>query len=191
MLKIERIYSKPFDLDGYRILVDRKWARGISKADAKLDQWEKAIAPSTELREWFNHIDDRFDEFERKYIDELKQNPATDDFVKLVAKKLQSGDVILLYGAKNTAHNNAVVLKHYLTERLHLTSRDDHSLINLLYNDGQTNHDKRLNAAIDWLGNHPDVIDKYNLSINGDKLYEGSKTKALSHQELLALITKD
>ncbi|USS88240.1 DUF488 family protein [Fructilactobacillus hinvesii] len=113
-LTIERIYTKTVDHDGYRILVDRHWPRGISKVNAALDDWAKAIAPTTELRQWFNHIKDRFPEFQTRYLQELEQNPETPAFVTEVAKQLQTTNVILLYGAKDQEHNQAVVLLQYL-----------------------------------------------------------------------------
>ena len=116
-LKLERIYTKPADLNGYRILVDRLWPRGISKIRATLDNWEKSIAPSTELRKWFNHVPDRFPEFKTKYLAELEQNPSTKEFVSLVAEKLKKQNVILLYGAKDQKHNQAIIIYNYLLQQ--------------------------------------------------------------------------
>ena len=116
-LKLERIYTKPADLNGYRILVDRLWPRGISKIRAALDNWEKSIAPSTELRKWFNHVPDRFPEFKTKYLAELAQNPSTKEFVNLVAEKLKKQNVILLYGAKDQKHNQAIIIYNYLLQQ--------------------------------------------------------------------------
>lgn len=116
-LKLERIYTKPADLNGYRILVDRLWPRGISKIRAALDNWEKSIAPSTELRKWFNHVPDRFPEFKTKYLAELEQNPSTKEFVNLVARKLKKQNVILLYGAKDQKHNQAIIIYNYLLQQ--------------------------------------------------------------------------
>lgn len=113
-LKLERVYTKPADLSGYRILVDRLWPRGISKVNAALDWWAKEIAPSKELREWFHHDPQLFDEFKKRYLAELAANPFTTEFVAQVNKQLQIQDVILLYGAKNQVDNQAVVLKEYL-----------------------------------------------------------------------------
>lgn len=116
-LKLERIYTKPADLNGYRILVDRLWPRGISKIRAALDNWEKSIAPSTELRKWFNHVPDCFPEFKTKYLAELEQNPSTKEFVNLVAEKLKKQNVILLYGAKDQKHNQAIIIYNYLLQQ--------------------------------------------------------------------------
>ena len=102
---------------GLRILIDRVWPRGISKVNAALDDWEKDIAPSTELRKWFGHEPAKFPEFQQRYLTELAANPATAAFVA----KLQQSDaqrVLLLYGAKDTVHNNAVVLQAYLQAHL-------------------------------------------------------------------------
>ncbi|MCB0453355.1 MAG: DUF488 family protein, partial [Aequorivita sp.] len=74
-IKIKRIYEDASKNDGFRILVDRIWPRGVSKKDAKLDEWMKEIAPSTELRKWFDHKEDRFAEFEKKYYKELENRP--------------------------------------------------------------------------------------------------------------------
>ena len=117
-LKLERIYDKPQDLLGYRVLVDRLWPRGISKVNAKLDEWEKEIAPSKELRSWFSHDPEKFPDFKAKYIAELNDNPKTSDFISMVADKLKSDNVILLFGAKDRENNQAVVLKQYLENHL-------------------------------------------------------------------------
>ncbi|EEI25371.1 DUF488 domain-containing protein [Lentilactobacillus hilgardii] len=117
-LKLERIYDKPQDLSGYRVLVDRLWPRGISKVNAKLDEWEKEIAPSKDLRSWFSHDPAKFPDFKKKYIDELNHNEQTQAFISSLADKLKTDNVILLYGAKDREHNQAVVLKQYLDNHL-------------------------------------------------------------------------
>jgi len=119
-LKLERIYTKPADLDGYRLLVDRLWPRGISKVNAHLDDWVKEIGPSTELRKWFNHEPAKYPEFKARYLAELKTNPITVDFIKRVAEHLKTTNVILLYGAKDEQHNQAIVLEAYLHQQLTL-----------------------------------------------------------------------
>ncbi|EIW12675.1 hypothetical protein, DUF488 family [Lactiplantibacillus pentosus KCA1] len=113
-LKLERIYTKPVDTDGYRLLVDRLWPRGISKVNAQLDDWVKEIGPSTELRKWFNHDPEKYPEFVKKYQAELDANPITPDFIRQVAGQLAKQPVILLFGAKDETHNQAVVLQDYL-----------------------------------------------------------------------------
>lgn len=109
-ISIKRIYDKPAPTDGIRILVDRLWPRGVSKEAAALDLWSKEIAPSPELRTWFDHRDDRFAEFKKRYLLELRSNPAVPDVAKGIGKR----KVTLLYGAKDGNVNHAVVLADYL-----------------------------------------------------------------------------
>lgn len=116
-IKLVRIYEHEQPA-GYRILVDRMWPRGISKVKAALDEWDKEIGPTTELRKWFNHEDEKFPEFEEKYIKELDSNDYTPEFIKTVQEKLKTEDVLFLYGAKNKEHNQAVVLKQYVQDKL-------------------------------------------------------------------------
>jgi|SRR5690625_559638 len=108
---IKRIYEKSEAGDGYRMLVDRIWPRGISKEKAKLDEWNKEIAPSADLRKWFNHEPEKFEEFRKRYKEELKEK--TDDLhrIKELAKEKQ---ICLLYGAKDEKHNQAIVIKEVL-----------------------------------------------------------------------------
>lgn len=101
---------------GLRLLVDRVWPRGVSKINAALDGWDKTIAPSTELRKWFGHDPEKFAEFTTRYRAELEANPDTPALIAQVAASDQP--VLLLFGAKDEAHNNAVVLKAYLEEKL-------------------------------------------------------------------------
>jgi len=105
---IKRIYEAAAEDDGYRLLVDRIWPRGVSKAKAKLDDWNKEIAPSTALRKWFGHQPDRFEEFTDRYKSELKEHRATLESLKEISETQQ---LCLLYGAKDETHNQAVVLK--------------------------------------------------------------------------------
>ena len=109
-ISIKRIYEPPSPADGRRILVDRLWPRGVSKANARLDSWMKDIAPSTELRRWFDHRPERWPEFRRRYIYELKENPALSTLRELAADR----PVTLLYAAKDEAHNEAAVLAELL-----------------------------------------------------------------------------
>lgn len=111
-IKLKRIYDDPSQNDGERILVDRIWPRGVSKEDAKLDEWLKEIGPSTDLRKWFNHDADKYTEFKKKYKEELKTGKQKEDLDKL--KKFvhqSSGTVTLLFAAKDEDHNQAQVLK--------------------------------------------------------------------------------
>lgn len=110
-IKIKRIYDDPEKSDGIRILVDRIWPRGVSKEEAKLDDWIKEIAPSTELRKWFDHKEERFGEFLKKYKKELEDHQ---DLVINLLKKAKKKRLTLLYGAKDEKHNQAVVLKEFL-----------------------------------------------------------------------------
>jgi uncharacterized protein YeaO (DUF488 family) len=101
---IKRVYEPPAASDGTRILVDRLWPRGLAKAKAALDGWDKDVAPSTALRKWFDHRPERFAEFAKRYRAELKDNPAVADL------RATTGKVTLLYGARDPAINHAVVL---------------------------------------------------------------------------------
>lgn len=110
-INIKRIYDEPADNDGYRVLVDRLWPRGISKKDARLDEWNKEIAPSPELRKWFDHKTERFQEFRFLYRKELSAKTKEVHRLKALAEK----EVItLVYGARDPAINHAVVLKEFL-----------------------------------------------------------------------------
>lgn len=111
-IKIKRIYEDPESADGYRILIDRLWPRGVSKEDAKLDEWNKELSPSTELRKWFDHTPERFEEFKKRYREELESHKEELNRLYTLAK---SNTVTLLYAAKNEKINNAVVLKEILT----------------------------------------------------------------------------
>lgn len=108
---LKRVYEAPSEKDGYRLLVDRLWPRGISKDSALLDEWNKELAPSAELRKWFNHEVSLFPEFERRYKQELKLQTEELKRIKSIATKQQ---VCILYGAKDEVHNQAVVLKSVL-----------------------------------------------------------------------------
>jgi len=109
--KIKRIYEGPGEGDGYRVLVDRLWPRGVSKERAALDEWNKDIAPSAELRTWFGHDPEKFKEFSARYREELENNPAVLAFKKEAEKH---GTVTLLYAAHDPKLNHAVILYHFL-----------------------------------------------------------------------------
>lgn len=111
MIRIKRIYEEPSEDDGLRILIDRLWPRGISKERANLDRWEKDLAPTTELRHWFGHDPNKWDEFQERYRAELADKGEALTQIKRDASK---GVVTLLYAAKDEEHNNAVVLKQYI-----------------------------------------------------------------------------
>lgn len=111
---IKRIYDEPSENDGYRVLVDRLWPRGVSKKDANLDEWNKEIAPSPELRKWFDHKKERFEEFTRKYRLELEDK---EDMLNELRQAAKHETVSLLFGAKNPEINHAVVLKDVLLKK--------------------------------------------------------------------------
>ncbi|MEP6684869.1 MAG: DUF488 family protein [Parafilimonas sp.] len=115
ILKTKRIYDPKEKADGFRVLVDRLWPRGLKKEDADIDVWMKDIAPSAELRQWFNHDADKWEEFKWKYNNELKQLPAVDEFITVVEKHKT---VTLLYGAKDEMHNQALVIKDFISRLL-------------------------------------------------------------------------
>jgi len=110
-LKIKRVYDSFDESDGFRILVDRLWPRGLSKNKAKIDMWLKDIAPSNELRKWFGHKQDKWIEFRGRYFVELNKKR---ELIELIADKMEKGIVTLIYGAKDERFNNAVVLKEYI-----------------------------------------------------------------------------
>jgi uncharacterized protein YeaO (DUF488 family) len=110
-VKIKRVYERPDKEDGMRILVERLWPRGLTKAKASIDLWLKDIAPSTELRKWFGHDPAKWTEFKTRYRNELTEN---EEQVALLKRELEKGVVTLVYGAKDEAHNGAIVLEEYL-----------------------------------------------------------------------------
>ncbi len=113
-IQVKRIYEPAATSDGFRVLVDRLWPRGISKADAKLDLWLPDIGPSTTLRTWFNHDPARWIEFCRRYRAELKQKS---ELVAELKKQAKKGTVTLLYSAKDEVHNQAVALRGFLLKQ--------------------------------------------------------------------------
>ena len=109
--RIKRIYAATEKSDGYRVLVDRLWPRGIKKSEARIDNWIKDLAPSAELRKWFNHEPDKWDQFKKSYQRELEQN---DSVVRFKEFSENYPEVTLLYAAKDEIHNHAAVLKNLL-----------------------------------------------------------------------------
>lgn len=109
MIKLKRIYQEADNSDGYRVLVDRLWPRGVSKENAKLDLWLKDIAPSTELRKWFGHDPQKWSEFQNKYRAEIKANKEA--FAELEKIVKENKNITLLYAAKDEIHNEAVVIR--------------------------------------------------------------------------------
>ena len=114
MFQLKRVYEEPSAGDGYRILVERLWPRGLSKERVAVDLWLKDVAPSPELRKWFNHDPARWQEFQRRYREELKEKK---DAVKLLKQKGKEGTVTLVYAAHDEEHNGALVLKQLLERR--------------------------------------------------------------------------
>lgn len=112
-IEIKRIYEDPDPDDGTRVLVDRLWPRGVSKEDAELDEWLRDVAPSDELREWFDHDPDRWEVFVERYHHELGER---DEPVERLQSMANEGRLTLLYAATDTDRNNALALKCYLEE---------------------------------------------------------------------------
>lgn len=110
----KRIYEAPQPDDGYRVLVDRTWPRGIRKEDLALDDWRKDLAPSTELRNWFGHDPQRWAGFYQRYHAELKEQ---EEAVQSLLRQCAGRPLTLLYAARDAEHNNAVALKAYLESR--------------------------------------------------------------------------
>jgi uncharacterized protein YeaO (DUF488 family) len=113
-IKTKRIYAPAQKADGYRVLVDRLWPRGLKKENAAVDLWLKEIAPSNELRKWFNHDPQKWSEFKKRYFEELSDKQA---LVQMLIQKTHSEPVTLLFGAKDEQHNNACALQEFLTHK--------------------------------------------------------------------------
>ncbi|ULA60091.1 MAG: hypothetical protein LZF60_220004 [Nitrospira sp.] len=113
MVQIKRVYSEPSAQDGIRILVDRVWPRGCTKERARLDGWQKELAPSTALRKWFGHDPRKWHEFRSRYLDELAQ-PEPRKAIENLTKLARSQTLTLLFGASDLKHNQAVVLKELI-----------------------------------------------------------------------------
>jgi uncharacterized protein YeaO (DUF488 family) len=115
LIKTKRVYDLPAEEDGFRILVDRLWPRGMSKQKAKLDLWLKEIAPSDELRSWFSHEPEKWEEFQVRYRKELTEKQTLLNQVRQIEK--EKGTVTLVYSARDTERNNAAVLKAALISK--------------------------------------------------------------------------
>ena len=113
-VRLKRAYEPPEEKDGTRILVDRLWPRGVSKAEARLDEWIKEIAPSGELRTWFGHDPERWDEFRERYRAELAQHS---EVLKDLRRRAREGPITLVYSARDEIHNDAIVLRNVLLGR--------------------------------------------------------------------------
>ena len=114
-IRVKRAYEPAAPSDGHRVLIDRLWPRGVSRERTKLDEWEQELAPSAELREWFSHDPSRFEEFRRRYIEELRgrRSRLTD-----LRRRARKGTLTLVYSARDTEHNDAVVLAEVLRRGL-------------------------------------------------------------------------
>jgi uncharacterized protein YeaO (DUF488 family) len=113
---IERIYDNPKgNNSSFRILVDRLWPRGLSKDKVRVDLWQKDVAPSNSLRKWFGHDEKKWDEFKRRYFEELDKKS---DAINVILNKAKEQAITLLYGAKEERFNNAAVLKEYLEDKI-------------------------------------------------------------------------
>jgi uncharacterized protein YeaO (DUF488 family) len=124
-IRLKRAHEPAVPADGWRVLIDRLWPRGISRQRAQLDAWEKDLAPSTELRQWFGHEPSRFQGFRRRYIEELQsQRPR----LTALRRRAREGTVTLVYSAADTEHNDAVVLAEVLRRGLPRTGDRPHSL---------------------------------------------------------------
>ena len=110
-IQIKRVYDAPAPSDGYRVLIDRLWPRGVSKERARLDEWARELAPSTELRRWFGHDPSRFEEFRRRYTEELVTQ---EDKLRELRSRTRTGTVTVVYSARDTRHNDAVVIAEIL-----------------------------------------------------------------------------
>ncbi len=123
ILKIKRVYDQPSKLDGYRILVDRLWPRGVTKEDASLHAWLKSLAPSTSLRKWFNHDPELWQEFIKKYKAELKKNKAILEFLETYGHIKK---ITLVYAALDKEHTHALVLMEFLEEHYEKAGKEYH-----------------------------------------------------------------
>jgi uncharacterized protein YeaO (DUF488 family) len=114
MIHLKRAYDSAARADGTRILVERLWPRGVKKASLKIESWNKDVAPSTELRQWFSHDPAKWKEFRRRYFEELESNPTA---WRSILDAAHHGTVTLIYSSHDTEHNNAVALKQFLESR--------------------------------------------------------------------------
>jgi uncharacterized protein YeaO (DUF488 family) len=113
-ISLKRVYEPPATSDGFRILVERLWPRGLSKRDAKIDLWAKDAAPSAELRRWFDHRPDRWPEFKLRYVRELESRR---DALQPILERAREGHLTFVFASRETRFNNAVALKEYLERR--------------------------------------------------------------------------
>jgi uncharacterized protein YeaO (DUF488 family) len=112
---VRRAYEAPTRNDGYRVLVDGVWPRGVSREDLEIDDWMRDLAPSKRLRQWFDHDPARWETFQRRYFQELR---GKEEAVRGLLDRIQRGRVTLVYGARDRDHNNAVALRAFLEKRI-------------------------------------------------------------------------
>ena len=117
-IRLKRAYDSAARSDGPRILVDRIWPRGVAKDDADIAHWLKGLAPSTELRKWFDHDPDKWSEFCERYLKELKSDDAAEDLDRLRQVLEKQERITLVFAASDTEHNNAVALRNYIRDNL-------------------------------------------------------------------------
>jgi uncharacterized protein YeaO (DUF488 family) len=114
-LRVKRVYEEPEEVDGERVLVDRIWPRGLSKDNVRLSDWRKELAPSNDLRKWFGHDPERWEEFKERYRAELEE-AGTMEEVREISDMAEEGNVTFIFGAKNTEYNNARALEAFIRE---------------------------------------------------------------------------
>lgn len=124
VVRLKRIYDAPSRSDGERVLIDRLWPRGLTHEDAHVDEWARELAPSTELRRWFGHDPSRFDEFRRRYRRELE---AQETKLAELRRRARKGTLTLIYSARDTEHNDAVVLAEVLRHDARASRRSPRS----------------------------------------------------------------
>jgi uncharacterized protein YeaO (DUF488 family) len=111
MIKLKRIYESPAEEDGFRILVERLWPRGLSRERARIDLWLKDVAPSPGLRVWYSHDITKWEEFRQRYLSEIREKP---DLINLLKQKSATGKVTFVFAARDELHSSALVLKDYI-----------------------------------------------------------------------------
>ena len=121
-VRLKRAYEPPAPTDGYRVLIDRLWPRGVARANARVDEWARELAPSTELRRWFGHDPARFAEFRQRYVEELS---AQEEKLRELRGRARETTLTLVYGARDTEHNDAVVLAELLRAETLPTSAEE------------------------------------------------------------------
>ncbi len=119
-VRLKRAYDPAAASDGYRVLIDRLWPRGVTRERAQLDDWERELPPSTQLREWFGHEPSRFEEFRRRYVEELQGERSR---LSALRHRAREGTLTLVYAARDTEHNDAIVLAEVLRRGLPTTHR--------------------------------------------------------------------